>query len=43
MPENRQQEGGLTKNTTERGRVKNMSKFNDHGQNRGNKDDRRKE
>ncbi len=36
MPENRQQEGGLTKGTTERGRQKNMSKMNDHGRNRGN-------
>ncbi len=35
MAENRQQQGGLTKNTTERGRKKNMSKQNDHGRNRG--------
>jgi len=42
MPENRQQEGGLTKNTTERGRTKNMSKSQDHGRNRGNKDKDRK-
>lgn len=43
MPENRQQEGGLKKNTTERGRIKKMTKYDDHGRNRGNKDDRRKD
>lgn len=42
MAENRQQEGGLEKNTTERGRKKNMSKQNDHGRNRGNKNEDRR-
>lgn len=37
MAENRQQDGGLVKNTTERGRKKDISKYNDHGRNRGNK------
>ena len=43
MAENRQQEGGVLKNTTERGRVKKISKYDDHGRNRGNKDDRSKD
>ena len=39
MPENRKQEGGIRKNTTERGKGKNLTNYNDHGRNRGNKDD----
>ncbi len=35
MAENRKQEGGLTKNTTERGSSKNISPQHDHGRNRG--------
>ena len=35
MPENRKQEGGLTKNTTEKGRQKNLSPEHDRGRNRG--------
>jgi len=35
MPENRKQQGGLTKNTTEKGRSKDMSPQRDHGRNRG--------
>ncbi len=36
MPENRQQEGGIAKNTTERGRTKDVTANNDQSRNRGN-------
>lgn len=41
MPENRKQEGGLLKNTTERGRKDNLTPENDHGRNRGRDEKRR--